>query len=70
VINVARRDDVLAAIDSAKASGYEAINFLASPMFSINARAFIKRLTALRLASIFQWPENAGEGVLAGYGRA
>jgi putative tryptophan/tyrosine transport system substrate-binding protein len=68
VIDVARRDDVLAAIDSAKASGAEAINFLASPMFSIRSAAFIERVTALRLPSIFQWPENAEEGALAGYG--
>ena len=68
VIDVARRDDVLAAIDSAKASGAEAINFLASPMFSIRSSAFIERVTALRLPSIFQWPENAEEGALAGYG--
>jgi ABC-type uncharacterized transport system substrate-binding protein len=68
VINVARRDDVLAAIDNAKASGAEAINFLASPMFATGGSAFIERVTALRLPSIFQWPENAEEGALAGYG--
>jgi putative ABC transport system substrate-binding protein len=68
VINVARRDDVLAAIDSAKASGAEAINFLASPMFSTGSSALIERVTALRLPSIFQFPENAEEGALAGYG--
>jgi putative ABC transport system substrate-binding protein len=68
VINVARRDDALAAIDNAKASGAEAINFLASPMFATNSSAFIERVTALRLPSIFQWPESAEEGALAGYG--
>jgi putative ABC transport system substrate-binding protein len=68
VVNVARRDEALAAIDSAKASGAEAINFLASPMFSTPSAAFIERVAALRLPSIFQWPENAEEGALAGYG--
>jgi putative ABC transport system substrate-binding protein len=68
VINVSRRDDVLSAIDSAKASGAEAINFLASPMFSTGSSAFIERVAALRLPSIFQFPENAEEGALAGYG--
>jgi putative ABC transport system substrate-binding protein len=68
IINVARRDDVLSAIASAKASGAEAINFLASPMFSSGSSAFIERVAALRLPSIFQFPENAEEGALAGYG--
>jgi putative tryptophan/tyrosine transport system substrate-binding protein len=47
---------------------FNRINFLASPMFSIGSSAFIERVTALRLPSIFQWPENAEEGALAGYG--
>lgn len=64
---IARRDDVLAAIDNAKASGAEAINFLASPMFATNSSAFIERVTALRLPSIFQLPDSAEEGALAGY---
>jgi putative ABC transport system substrate-binding protein len=68
VLNVARRDDVMAAIDSAKASGAEAINFLASPMFSISNRMIIEHLVALRLPGIFQFPENADDGAFAGYG--
>jgi len=37
-------------------------------MFATNSSAFIERVTALRLPSIFQWPESAEEGALAGYG--
>ena len=37
-------------------------------MFSTGSSAFIERVAALRLPSIFQFPENAEEGALAGYG--
>ena len=41
---------------------------MATPMFSINAADFIRQVTALRLPSIYQWPENAEEGALMAYG--
>lgn len=66
--SVAKREDVIAAIQDAKASGAQAVNFLASPMFSVNPGAFIAELTNLRLASIYQWPEDAEAGALLGYG--
>jgi putative ABC transport system substrate-binding protein len=68
VVNIAKRDDVLPAIANAKSAGAEAISFLAAPLFSISTGAFIQSITALRLPTIFQWPENAEEGALIGYG--
>jgi putative tryptophan/tyrosine transport system substrate-binding protein len=68
VRGVAKRTDVISAIDDVKESGAQAINFLASPMFSVNAAEFIEHVTALRLPSIYQWPENADDGGLIGYG--
>jgi putative tryptophan/tyrosine transport system substrate-binding protein len=68
VRGVARRDDTISAIDDAKAAGAEAINFLATPMFSINAADIIRHVTNLRLPSIYQWPEDADEGALLAYG--
>ena len=68
VRGVAKRDDVISAIDDVKASGAQAINFLATPMFSINAADFIRHVTTLRLPSIYQWPENAEDGALIGHG--
>jgi ABC-type uncharacterized transport system substrate-binding protein len=65
---VAKRGDVIAAIDDVKASGAQAINFLATPMFSTNAASFIQHVTTLRLPSIYQWPEDAEDGALIGYG--
>jgi putative tryptophan/tyrosine transport system substrate-binding protein len=68
VRSVATRGDVITAINDANASGAQAINFLATPMFSINAGDFIRQVTALRLPSMYQWPENAEEGALMAYG--
>ena len=68
VRGVAKRADVISAIDDVKASGAQAINFLATPMFSINAADFIRHLTTLNLPSIYQWPEDAEDGALIGYG--
>ena len=68
VRGVAKRTDVISAIDDVKASGAQAINFLATPMFSINAADFIRHVTTLSLPSIYQWPEDAEDGALIGYG--
>jgi putative ABC transport system substrate-binding protein len=65
---VAKRDDILEALEDAKSSGAQALNFLATPIFSIDAAAFIARVNELRLPAIYQWPENAEDGALLGYG--
>jgi hypothetical protein len=47
----------------------EALNFLASPLFSVpgtrNNEVVMERITAMRLPAIFQWPETAEAGALA-----
>lgn len=68
VREVARRDDVIAAIRDAKAAGAGAINFLATPLFSVNAANFIAQVSELGLASIYQWPEDAEDGAFSAYG--
>ncbi len=68
VRGVAKRADVISAINDVKASGAQAINFLATPMFSINAADFIRHVTTLSLPSIYQWPEDADDGALLAYG--
>ncbi len=68
VRGVAKRDDAISAINDVKASGAQAINFLATPMFSVNAAELIRHVMTLRLPSIYQWPENAEDGALIGYG--
>jgi len=64
--------EIASAIDAAKAGGAEALNFLATPLFSLpgtrNNAIVMERIAALRLPAIFQWPETAEAGALAGYG--
>jgi len=65
-------EDIVSAIDAAKASGAEALNFLATPLFSVpgtrNNRVVMERIATVRLPAIFQWPETAEAGALAAYG--
>jgi putative ABC transport system substrate-binding protein len=72
VFGVAGPEEIVPAIDGAKASGAEAINFLATPLFSVpgsrNNRVVIERVRELRLPAIYQWPETADQGELVGYG--
>ena len=64
--------EIASAIDAAKAGGAEALNFLATPLFSLpgtrNNAIVMERIAALRLPAMFQWPETAEAGALAGYG--
>jgi ABC-type uncharacterized transport system substrate-binding protein len=72
VFGVRKPDEIAAAIDAAKAAGAEAANFLATPLFSLpgtrNFQIVMERVNALRLPSIFQWPETAEAGAVLGYG--
>jgi ABC-type uncharacterized transport system substrate-binding protein len=65
---VARREEIGSAIDAAKAADAGALNVLASSLL-FNSRAFIfDRVAALRLPTVYQWPEMAEQGGLIGYG--
>jgi putative ABC transport system substrate-binding protein len=70
IIAVNGPHEIVPAIDGAKASGAEAINVLATPLFgSYQARGIVlERIAALRLPAIFQWPDMADEGGLLAYG--
>jgi putative tryptophan/tyrosine transport system substrate-binding protein len=68
VFSVSTPDQVLPAIDAAKKSSAGAINFLATPLFTINARSLLDRVVALRIPAKHQWPEPPEEGGLMGYG--
>src|SRR5262245_54159807 len=72
VFGVNGPEEIASAIDSAKASGAEALNFLATPLFSVpetRTNAIVmERIAAVRVPAIFQWPETAEAGALAGYG--
>src|SRR6266850_2280179 len=68
VFRIARRDEIVAAINAAKEAGAEAVNFLAAPLFNVTRDLIIERTAALSLPAIYQWPEMAEQGGLAAYG--
>jgi putative tryptophan/tyrosine transport system substrate-binding protein len=72
IFSVKEPEEIRSAIEGAKASGCEGINFLASPMFSLpdtHGNDVVMRGTAaVRLPAIFQWPETAEAGAVAAYG--
>jgi putative ABC transport system substrate-binding protein len=68
VYRVTRGEEIAAAIDMARASGGTALNILASPLFYTNRRLIMDRVAALRLPTIYEFPETAEEGGFAAYG--
>jgi putative ABC transport system substrate-binding protein len=62
------KDEVIPALNAAKASGAGAVNVLASPLFYYNHRLIIERLRDLVLPAVYQWPDWAEQGALIGYG--
>jgi putative ABC transport system substrate-binding protein len=65
---VASGDEIAAAIDMAKSSGATALNVLASPIHYANRQLIMDRVAALRLPTMYQWPEIAEEGGFVSYG--
>jgi putative ABC transport system substrate-binding protein len=61
-------EEIVAAIDLAQASGAQALKVLAAPSLDANRRLIIERTATLKLPTIYQWPEIADAGGLAGYG--
>jgi len=72
ILGVKGAEDIAAAIDGAKALGAEALNFLATPLFSVpgsrNNQIVQERLATVRLPAMFQWPETAEAGAVLAYG--
>jgi putative ABC transport system substrate-binding protein len=68
VYQIAEPDEIPDALDAAKASGAAAINVLSSPVLFGNRQIIIQRAATLRLPAIYQFPEEAEEGGLIGYG--
>jgi putative tryptophan/tyrosine transport system substrate-binding protein len=65
---VARAEEIKAAIDAAKASDAAALNVLPSPFFYGNREIIMQRVVMLRLPAIYFFPEIAVEGGFAAYG--
>jgi putative ABC transport system substrate-binding protein len=71
VFGVGKPEEITSAIDAAKSAGAEALNFLATPLFSVpgsrNNEMVLERISAVRLPAIFQWPDTAEAGALLAY---
>ena len=65
---IAKPEEIPAGIDAAKASGAEALNVLSSPFLYANRQIVMQRVAALRLPTIYFFPEVAEEGGLVAYG--
>jgi putative ABC transport system substrate-binding protein len=61
-------EEIVPAMNQAKAAGAAALNVLATPLFFFNQRVVIERAAALQMPAMYQWPEMAEAGGLAGYG--
>jgi putative ABC transport system substrate-binding protein len=68
VHQITRPEEIPAAIDAANASGAAALNVLASPVLYSSRQVIMQRVAALRLPTIYQFPEEAEEGGFVGYG--
>ena len=68
VQRAAKPEEIVPAIDAAKASGAQALDVLSSALLEENPRLYIERTAALKLPAISSWPESAEAGVLAAYG--
>jgi putative ABC transport system substrate-binding protein len=68
IFGVASSEEVVPAIVVAKAAGAQALNLLATPLFTVNARGIIECIAALRLPAMHPWPEVAEDGGFLGYG--
>jgi putative ABC transport system substrate-binding protein len=65
---IAKPKDIIGAMDASQAAGAQGFNVLASPLLFVRRRFILERTAALGLPAIYQWPETAEEGGLAGYG--
>ena len=61
-------DEIVPAIEAAKAAGAVGLNVLGSALLFGNRQVIFAKAAALPLPAIYQWPENALEGGLIGYG--
>jgi putative tryptophan/tyrosine transport system substrate-binding protein len=67
-VQAANSDAVAGALRQLATPGIGAVNVLASPILDDARDLIVERLNAARLPAIFQWPDSAEAGGLAGYG--
>ena len=65
---VSTLDEIVSTIETAKKSGAEALNVLSSAFFYSNRPIIFERVAALRMPAMYEFPTEADEGGLIGYG--
>jgi ABC-type uncharacterized transport system substrate-binding protein len=66
--SVKTREEIVPAIEAARAAGAQAINVLSSVIFYTNRALIIEGAVKAQLPAVFQFPEFAEQGALVGYG--
>jgi putative ABC transport system substrate-binding protein len=61
-------DEIAPAMEAAKTANAAGLNVLGSALLFGDRKVIFERSAALGLPAIYQWPENAHEGGLVGYG--
>jgi putative ABC transport system substrate-binding protein len=66
---IRKPEEIASALEAARAAGAEAVNFLASPLFSVAFRkANFAKALALGMPATHHWPEGARDGAFVAYG--
>jgi ABC-type uncharacterized transport system substrate-binding protein len=65
---VTRKDEIVPAMNAAKAAGAEALNVMSSVLLNALRPVIFEQAAALRLPTIYQFPESAEEDGFVGYG--
>lgn len=68
IVHIEKPDDIEPGLEAARAAGVEGVNILGSPLLFSARRKMFAITTALRLPTVYQWPEGATEGALVAYG--
>lgn len=68
IVRISKPDDIEPGLASAQAAGAEGVNILGSPLLFTARRKVFAAAAALRLPTVYQWPEGVKEGALVAYG--
>ena len=68
IVRIEKPEDIEPALESAQAAGAQGVNILGSPLLFGARRKMFAATTALRLPTVYQWPEGVTEGALVAYG--
>ena len=68
IVRVDNPEDIEPGLRAVKAAGAEGVNILGSPLLFTARQRMFAATAALRLPTVYQWPEGATEGALVSYG--